>query len=55
VRAQAKSEGFGEPLKEFLGVVVAQRFTKGRLVEVDENEVAAVALGYLGSLELESA
>ena len=52
VWAQVESHRFREPLKQLLGVVVAQWFTQRRLVEVDENEIAAVTLGYLGPLEL---
>ena len=52
VWAQAESKGFGEPLKELLGIVVSQWLTQRRLVKVDENKVTAVTLGYLGFLEL---
>ena len=52
VWVHAESDDFGQSLKELLGVVVSQWFPKRRLVEVDENEVAAIALGYFGSLEL---
>src|SRR5437667_438989 len=46
------SHRFRQPLKELLGVVVAQWFTQRRLVEVDEHEIATDTLGYLGPLEL---
>src|ERR1700756_4218525 len=50
--AHAASPDSGERLKELVGVVGAQWFTQRRLVEVDEHEIAAVAPGYRGPLEL---